>query len=38
MKNAMCITLMPHAIFKYPVLLALKILYFIHTVLTITNF
>lgn len=28
MKNAMCITLMPHVIFKHPVLLSLKILFF----------
>lgn len=38
MKNAMCITLMPHVIFKYPVWLALKILWFFCTVLTITIF
>lgn len=38
MKNAMCISLMPHVILKHPVLLALKILYFFHTILPITNF
>lgn len=38
MKNAMCITLMPHVILKYPLLLALNILSFFYTVLTITIF